>query len=87
MNQYPHQKEMNAVLEDLKQYSIKYMCTSFKSLSDYLSCIGNSAIDFYTTSEEYSMLNDLEEAAVIKQYCLWYQQEYAKEFPNGRERI
>jgi len=82
MNQYSHQEEMKEVLDDLKEYVSVTHEPPFRIIEHFKKIV--SELDANDTG--YSALNDLEEAAVLKNFGLWYQQEYANEFPNGRER-
>lgn len=66
-NQYSHQKEMDEVLENLKKQTD---INPFVVIDKFLKEVHSNS------DEAYSMLNDLEEAAVLKSYGLWYQNKF-----------
>lgn len=81
MNQYPHQEEMNLVLECLQEEVRR---------DEYSPWIAVLNFKEYGSDEDrhaWASLNDLEEAVVLKNFAVWYQQEYTHKFPNGRERL
>lgn len=83
MNQYPHQEEMEEVLDDLKEYVSVTHEPPFMIVEHFRKIVSELAVN----DTGYSALSDLEEAAVLKNFGLWYQQEYAHKFSNGRERL
>lgn len=81
MNQYPHQEEMDLVLEALQE-EIKFGSDNpWEAILDFKECSSDE------DRHAWANLNDLEEAVVLKNFAVWYQQEYTHKFPNGRERL
>ena len=81
-NNYPHQSEMNLVLNDLKEIVNVSHTPPFETIDLY----HRKMLSISSEDTDYSMLNDVEEAAVIKRFGSWYQKQYSNEFPNGRKR-
>jgi len=85
-NNYVHQQEMDEVLQDLKDYvkSVKgkYSMVPFEIIRSYKHDI-NVIIDNHSYDEDnesFFNLNALEEAAVLKNFGLWFQKEYKNMF-------
>lgn len=87
-NQYPHQIEMDAVLDKFKNMvnpssnnKIDPFNVIYNYIDEYYIGMTNEFID-----ENFAVLSDLEEAAVLKNFGLWYQNKYRNIDPEGRAR-
>ena len=86
-NQYPHHQEMDAVTKNLMEYSEYYDSTPMETIREY-SLGGIHALDtesgIMEKYDDWYILNDLEEAVAIKNFCIEYQNKNRDNFPNGR---
>ena len=89
-NQYPHQQEMDAITKNLLEYSEYYDATPMETIREYSSG-GIHALDTESGIREkyddWYILNDLEEAVAVKNFCIKYQKKNREYFPNGRKRV
>lgn len=89
-NQYSHRQEIDAVTKNLLEYSDYYDATPMETIREY-SLGGIHALDtesdIMKEYENWYILNDLEEAVAIKNFCLKYQNKYRDNFPNRRKRV
>lgn len=89
-NQYPHHQEMDAVTKNLMEYSEYYDATPMETIREY-SLGGIHALDtgsdIMEKYDDWYILNDLEEAVAIKNFCIDYQHKNREYFPNGRKRV
>lgn len=81
MNQYPHQEEIELVLEALQEIIKFSEDNPWEAILDFKEC--SSDEDRYA----WANLNDLEEAVVLKNFGSWYQQEYTNKFPDNTKRL
>ena len=88
-NQYPHRIEMDAVLESLKDRTInpkpEECLNPFAVIINYISKYDGDPDDGFL-DDNFNQLSDLEEAAVLKNFGLWYQKEYRNVNVYGRVR-
>ena len=72
MTKKAHQNEMKKVLADIRRYARKTGKTPFEIIYDYRNEMITSAGTNFNTKLEFELLDENEEAQVIKEFIDWY---------------